>query len=70
MRDDKINEEALSVDYHFTIMCKESNIGYVDNRNISLKHFQRVWKLGDTYLNEKEAELFRQNFFDVIYFRY
>ena len=53
VQEDNLNEKGSCVNFDLARMCHESNIGHLDNSNISLDHILRGRKYRGNYLNER-----------------
>ena len=65
-RGDAFNNKASEVNELMAKMCRERDIGYLDNSNIDYEHLQGGGKFGGIHLTERGTEIFKCNFIDMI----
>ena len=65
-RGDAFNNKASEVNELMARMCRERDIGYLDNSNIDYEHLQGGGKFGGIHLTERGTEIFKCNFIDMI----
>ena len=65
-RGDAFNNKASEVNELMVRLCRENDIGYLDNSNIDYEHLQGGGKFGGIHLNERGTDIFKCNFIDMI----